>query len=174
MYIQCAIDNCDNTFTTQSKRGSRQKYCSPECKNKRDMDVRGVAAKEVVVKVCALDSCDNKFSTVRSRGTVKTFCSDYCRGKQNTLRNQARYAMTYKSTRPKPEKKTKKDLRQATRRTVVAYAEPRTKVCCCQKKWDAIYLHEIYCPTCYKDLEAQDTSHQKGDDDSHLHPQTGV
>ena len=173
MYKECAIDGCDNIFTTQGKRGT-QKYCSPECKNKRDMAVRDIPPKEVVVKVCALDGCGEKFSTARSRGTGKTFCSDNCRIKQNSIRRLARYTITYKSTRPKPKKKITKDLRQTTRRTIIAYSQPKIKVCCCTKKWKAIYMHEIYCPTCYKVLEAQDTSHQKGDDDRHLHPQTGV
>lgn len=117
-------------------------------------------------KTCAYVECDNVFSS-NGKGHNKKFCCIECKAKHKT-----QYSKDY-GRKLRDNTYTPKTIVSSIKRTIVKLTNPKPKVCGgCGETYLMKEAHEIYCIPCNQKLDKmRKTKYQKGEDDSHLHPQ---
>jgi hypothetical protein len=120
-------------------------------------------------KVCAYAACGMPFET-RSR---QKYCCKKC---ARLVANQMKHTWKIGNKKQAKEMPEFIETTPKTDRVVVKFSEPKPRLCGgCGNIWMKEVAHEDYCPPCNPKLQKQSVQgYQTGDDDSHLHPQTGV
>ena len=120
-------------------------------------------------KICGYAACGMPFE---AKTRQKYCCKDCAR----LMANQMKHTWKIGSRKQAKEMPEFIEVKPKTDRVVIKFSEPKPRLCGgCGNIWMKEEAHEDYCPPCNPKLQKQSVhGYQSGDDDSHLHPQTGV